>query len=117
LAYAEWSLSRADGSGTIENKFAGITYSTQGVPLRDMKRTVLESARPGTRIAIVLRDGDEVFPFGKAYSPKPNQYKIIDFVNGFADPSHPKKVDDDLDYFRKLHDREAAEAGREAHQE
>lgn len=123
VGIAAWShtlsLSRADGSGTIENKFAGVTYSTQHVSLADMKRAVLESARPGTRIAIVLQNGDEVFPFGKAYNPKPSQYKVIDLINGFVDPSHSKSAGDDVDYFRQLHEREAAEAakkGNESHQ-
>jgi hypothetical protein len=106
------SLSRADGSGTVENKFAGVTYSTQHVPLADMKRAVLESARPGTRIAIVLQNGDEVFPFGKAYNPKPSQYKVIDLINDFVDPSHVKQLDDMDEHFRKLDEREAAEAAK-----
>lgn len=124
IGIAAWShtlsLLRADGSGTIENKFAGVTYSTQHVPLADMKRAVLESARPGTRIAIVLQNGDEVFPFGKAYNPKPSQYKVIDLINNFVDPSHSKNAGDDVEYFRKLHEREAAEAAKktnESHQE
>lgn len=120
LAIMVWShtlsLSRADGSGTIENKFAGVTYSTQHVPLADMKRAVLESARPGTRIAIVLRDGDEVFPFGKAYNPKPSQYKVIDLINDFVDPSHAKGLDDMDEHFRKLDEREAAKKADQAHQ-
>ena len=90
------TLSRQSGTAVLVDRWAGIPYSTRHIPLASMERATLESARPGTRIAIVLRGGSVVWPFGKAYNSPPNQYAIIDDINSFLGNHADKMSNEDF---------------------
>jgi hypothetical protein len=96
LFFSVWShtmtLSRQEGMAVLVDRWAGLAYSTQRIPLSKMERATLESARPGTRIAIVLHGGGVVWPFGKAYNPRQNQYAVIDDINEFLGSNAPSPV-------------------------
>ena len=105
------TLSREANTAVIVNRFAGVTYETKQIPLSQLERATLESARPGTRIAIVLHGGEPVWPFGKGYNTRPNEYTVIDDINGFLS-GRPKVSADEMerrmdDKFKKLEGQEA----------
>lgn len=71
---------------------AGLAWRTRPsafLCLSKMQRATPESARPGTRFAIVLRGGGVVWPFEKAYNPRANQYTVIDDINEFLANNAP----------------------------
>lgn len=90
------TLSRRDGTAVLVHRWAGFPYSTQRIPLANMERATLQSARPGTRIAIVLRGGEVVWPFGKGYNPRPNQYAVVDDINELLGNHADKASDQDF---------------------
>ena len=87
-------LSRPDGTAVLEHRFAGLNYSTQRIELKALERATLESARPGTRIAVIVRGGEPVWPFGKGYNPRPNEYAVIDDINDFIGRKSNLNTDD-----------------------
>lgn len=91
VGMAVWShtvtLSRASGTLTVEDDWAGVTYHRQAVPLAQVNRAETESARGGMRIVLVLRDGETVHPFGKGFNTKANHYVVINSLNDFLSGS------------------------------
>jgi len=77
------TLSRSQGDVMIEDRFAGITYSTRHYPLSQMRDAIIQYAHPGPRVALLMRNGQVVIPLGKAYNPRGNLYASMELMSDF----------------------------------
>lgn len=80
------TVSASASNATIQDRWMGVTYRTQSVPLAQLDSVVTESARGGMRVAIVLKGGNTLYPFGHAYNTMPSQYRAIQDIRGFISP-------------------------------
>jgi hypothetical protein len=88
IVFGIWShtvtFTRPSNDVTVVDRFAGIAYATHHYPLNAIREAIIQSARPGTRIALITQGGGVILPLGAAYNPKPSQYKVVDLINDFV---------------------------------
>jgi len=77
------TLSRSQGDVMVEDRFAGITYSTRHYPLSEMREAIMQYARPGPRVALLMQNGQVILPLGKAYNSRANLYESMILMNDF----------------------------------
>lgn len=78
------TFSRTSNDVMIVDRFAGATYETRHYRLSDVHEAIVQYARPGGRVALVMKSGLDIQPLGKAYNSNSMEYKAIDLINEFV---------------------------------
>ena len=78
------TFSRTSNDVMIVDRFAGATYETRHYPLSDVREAIVQYARPGGRVALVMKSGLDIQPLGKAYNSNSMEYKAISLINDFV---------------------------------